>query len=33
MSDPLNHPAHYADGRSNGASVIDLAETTIELPR
>jgi len=26
MSDPVNHPAHYAEGWSNGAEVIDITE-------
>ena len=26
MSDPVNHPTHYADGWSNGAEVIDITE-------
>lgn len=26
MTDPVNHPSHYADGWSNGAEVIDIAE-------
>lgn len=26
VSDPVNHPTHYADGWSNGAEVIDIAE-------
>lgn len=26
MSDPINHPAHYAEGWSNGAEVIDITE-------
>ena len=26
MSDPVNHPSHYADGWSNGAEVIDITE-------
>jgi len=25
-SDPVNHPAHYATGWSNGAEVIDITE-------
>ncbi|QFG25466.1 DUF3310 domain-containing protein [Actinomadura sp. WMMB 499] len=25
-NDPVNHPAHYADGWSNGAEVIDITE-------
>lgn len=26
MSDPVNHPPHYAAGWSNGAEVIDITE-------
>lgn len=26
MSDPVNHPSHYAEGWSNGAEVIDITE-------
>lgn len=26
MTDMVNHPSHYADGWSNGAEVIDIAE-------
>jgi hypothetical protein len=26
MSDPVSHPAHYAEGWSNGAEVIDITE-------
>ena len=26
MSDPINHPSHYADGWSNDAEVIDITE-------
>ena len=26
MSDPVNHPTHYAEGWSNGAEVIDITE-------
>lgn len=26
MTDPVNHPSHYADGWTNGAEVIDITE-------
>jgi len=26
VSDPVNHPSHYAEGWSNGAEVIDITE-------
>lgn len=26
MSDPIDHPAHYADGWSNRAEIIDITE-------
>ena len=26
MSDPVNHPSHYAEGWSNGAEIIDITE-------